>query len=174
MDPDSDRTAFRLVNWADAAELTRVLRDYGEERWASRIAQFIVEGRRREPIRTTGQLVALVKAAIPASARRRGGHPARRTFQALRIWVNQELEALDEGLDGAKAILAPGGRVVVISFQSLEDRIVKQRFKGWEQAQEGALVTRRPVFPDAAEVAENPRSRSARLRAFEKGTRPAL
>ena len=167
MDPDSDRTAFRFLNWAAPEELTRVFREYGEERWASRIAEFVVEARRREPVRTTGQLVDIIKAAIPASARRSGGHPARRTFQALRIWVNEELDALDEGLNVARSILAPGGRLVVISFQSLEDRIVKHRFRTWVQDGHGQLVTKRPVFPAADEQAVNPRSRSARLRAFE-------
>jgi 16S rRNA (cytosine1402-N4)-methyltransferase len=167
MDPDSDRSAFRLINWADERELTRVIREYGEERWASRIAGFVVEARKREPIRTTAQLVDVIKAAIPASARRTGGHPARRTFQALRIWVNDELEALDEGLEAARRITGPGGRVVVISFHSLEDRVVKRRFRSWAEAGQGAVLTRRPLAPDEQEVRDNPRSRSAKLRAFE-------
>jgi 16S rRNA (cytosine1402-N4)-methyltransferase len=167
MDPSSDRTAFRLVNMGDVAELTRVLREYGEERWASRIARFIADARRRQPIRTTGQLVEVIKDAIPAAARRTGGHPARRTFQALRIWVNEELDALDEGLDAAARVLGPGGRAVVLSFQSLEDRMVKRRFRTWADAERGTILTRRPVTPDPAELEENPRSHSAKLRAFE-------
>jgi 16S rRNA (cytosine1402-N4)-methyltransferase len=167
MDPDGERTAFRVVNMASGPELTRILREYGEERWASRIAQFIVDARRREPIRTTGQLVEVIKAAIPASARRTGGHPARRTFQALRMWVNQELECLEEGLEGAHRLLAPGGRVAVIAFHSLEDRLVKQRFRTWSLAGTGHVLTRKPVGPSAAETVANPRSRSAKLRVYE-------
>lgn len=167
MDPDSDRTAFRLVNMGDVAELTRVLREYGEERWASRIARFIAEARRRQPIRTTGQLVEVIKDAIPAAARRTGGHPARRTFQALRIWVNEELDALDEGLEAAGRLVGPGGRVVVLSFHSLEDRMVKRRFRAWADAERGTVLTRRPLTASPEEVEHNPRSHSAKLRAFE-------
>src|SRR5690606_9047747 len=116
MDQTRGTTAADLVNRLDAAALTRILRDYVEERWASRIARFIVEARRREPIRTTGQLEAVVKAAIPAAARRRGGHPARRTFQALRIAVNDELQALSGVIEPAARRLAGGGRLVIISF----------------------------------------------------------
>jgi 16S rRNA (cytosine1402-N4)-methyltransferase len=167
MDPDGERTAFRAVNMMSAQELAEVLRTYGEERWASRVAQFIVESRRREPIRTTGQLVDVIKAAIPASARRTGGHPARRTFQALRIWVNQELEALEEGLGAARPLVRPGGRIAVLTFHSLEDRLVKQRFRTWASADQGRLVTKKPVIPTDDEVRANPRSRSAKLRVFE-------
>jgi 16S rRNA (cytosine1402-N4)-methyltransferase len=168
MNPDTDRSAFRLVNWADARELTRILQEYGEERWASRIAAFIVEARKREPIRTTGQLVDIIKAAVPASARRTGGHPARRTFQALRIWVNEELDVLDAGLEAAFRILAPRGRIVVLSFHSLEDRLVKQRFRRWHAEGRGAVVTKKPIRPSDAECRDNPRSRSARMRVFER------
>lgn len=168
MDPAGDRSAFQLVNMGSLEELTRVIREWGEERWAGRIAAFIVEARRREPVRTTGQLVEIIKAAVPAAARRAGGHPARRTFQALRIWVNQELEALEEGLDAARALLAPRGRIVVLSFHSLEDRIVKTRFRRWQEAGLGLVLTRHPVVPDADERTHNPRSRSAKLRVFER------
>lgn len=168
MDPTGDRTAFRFVNMAEGHELTRVFREYGEERWASRIAQFIVEARRQEPIRTTGRLVELIKAAIPASARRAGGHPARRTFQAIRMWVNQELESLDEGLDGAQRILAPGGIIAVISFHSLEDRMVKRRFRQWEAEGAGRVLTKKPVATPISEEESNPRSRSAKLRGFQR------
>ncbi|MCL8206924.1 MAG: 16S rRNA (cytosine(1402)-N(4))-methyltransferase RsmH [Actinomycetia bacterium] len=168
MDPAGDRSAFQLVNMGSFEELTRVIREWGEERWAGRIAAFIVEARRREPIRTTGQLVDVIKAAVPAAARRTGGHPARRTFQALRIWVNQELEALEEGLDAARDLLAPGGRIAVLSFHSLEDRIVKVRLRQWQEAGWGTVLTRHPVVPEPAERAENPRSRSAKLRVFAR------
>jgi 16S rRNA (cytosine1402-N4)-methyltransferase len=172
MDPASDRSAFQLVNMGSREELTRVIREWGEERWAGRIAAFIVDARRREPVRTTGQLVEIIKAAVPAAARRTGGHPARRTFQALRIWVNQELDALEEGLTAARTLLAPRGRVAVITFHSLEDRIVKTRFREWHQAGLGVALTRHPVVPDAAERTQNPHSRSAKLRVFEYGPRP--
>lgn len=168
MDPTGERTAFRFVNMAEGHELTRVLREYGEERWASRIAQFIVEARRQEPIRTTGRLVELVKAAIPASARRTGGHPARRTFQAIRMWVNQELESLDDGLDEAQKLLAPGGIIAVISFHSLEDRMVKRRFRQWDAAGVGRILTKKPIATPINEEESNPRSRSAKLRGFQK------
>lgn len=168
MDPDSPVTAFRLVNMKSKDEIARALQDWGEERWAQRIAEFIVKARQKEPIRTTGQLVELIKAAIPASARRTGGHPARRTFQALRIWVNDELGALEEGLEAAVHTVAPGGRIVVISFHSLEDRIAKHTFRQWGQEHLGKVLTRRPVGPDEEETDTNLRARSAKLRAFER------
>jgi 16S rRNA (cytosine1402-N4)-methyltransferase len=160
-----------------------VIRDYGEERWASRIAAFIVAARARRPVTTTSQLVDVIKAAIPAAARKDGPHPARRTFQALRIEVNHELDALARGLDTAVRWLVPGGRIVVISYHSLEDRIVKQAFARLAQGCTcppelpvcacGAepvlrVLTRRAIVPTAAEVESNPRSRSAKLRAAEK------
>lgn len=168
MNPNSPVTAFRLVNMRSKEEIAEALRTWGEERWAGRIAEFVVKARAREPIRTTGQLVEVIKAAIPARARREGGHPARRTFQALRIWVNDELGALREGLSGALAHLLPGGRIVAIAFHSLEDRIVKQTFLAWQQEGQGSVLTRRPVLPGPEEVAQNPRARSAKLRAFQK------
>lgn len=170
MDPTNPITAFRLVNMKSKEEITEALTKWGEERWASRIADFMVRHREREPIRTTGQLVELIKAAIPASARRTGGHPARRTFQALRIWVNDELGALTAGLEQARAAVNPGGRIVVISFQSLEDRIVKHTFRGWQDTGEGTVITRRPLTPGDEEIGENPRSRSAKLRVFSRAT----
>ncbi len=168
MDPENPVTAFRLVNMKSRQEITAALRDYGEERWASRIAQFIVEARTLEPIRTTGQLVEVVKAAIPASARRTGGHPARRTFQALRIWVNDELEALKDGLKAGLGVLNPNGHLVVISFHSLEDRIVKHQFREWQQNAMGKVLTTHPVVPDETETEVNSRARSAKLRAFQR------
>ncbi|MDA8194817.1 MAG: 16S rRNA (cytosine(1402)-N(4))-methyltransferase RsmH [Thermaerobacter sp.] len=168
MDPANEVTAFRLVNTKPAEEITTALRDWGEERWASRIAAFMVDARRNEPIRTTGQLVDIIKAAIPAAARRGGGHPARRTFQALRIWVNDELGALADGLDSGVGMLTAGGRFAVISFHSLEDRLVKRRFRDWNADGRGLVLTRRPLVPGQAELNDNPRSRSAKLRAFQR------
>lgn len=183
MDPTEKSTAAELVNQLPEGELARIIADYGEERWAKRIARAIVARRKLRPITTTGELAALVKDAIPAPARRRGPHPARRTFQALRIAVNRELDNLDAGLRQAFEVLRPGGRLVVISFHSLEDRVVKQFF----QARSGGctcppnlpvcicgrkaelrVITKRPVRPSQEEVVRNPRARSARLRVAEK------
>lgn len=161
MDPTSGGpTAADVVNRMSEAELTDILRRYGEERYARRIARHIVAARSRRPIETTIELAEVVKHAIPAPARRSGPHPARRTFQALRIYVNGELESLERLLDALAVCLRPGGRAAVISFHSLEDRIVKRRFRmpPWQ------AITRRPVTPSAAEVAVNPRARSAKLR----------
>lgn len=183
MDPLSEVSAAHLLNQASEQELSRILREYGEERWAPRIARFIVRRRQQAPIESTLQLVEIIKAAVPAAARRKGPHPARRTFQALRIAVNDELGALAEVLEAAIEVLNSGGRLVVISFHSLEDRIVKQKLlkaarpcecpPGLPACSCGAkpllrLITRKPITPSPAEVASNPRSRSARLRAGEK------
>jgi 16S rRNA (cytosine1402-N4)-methyltransferase len=183
MDPGSGPTAADVLNTYPRAELTRVFRQYGEERFAPRIARFVEEARGRAPIRTTGELVDLIKAAIPAAARRRGPHPARRVFQALRIEVNGELDALAESLPQAIDLLAPGGRVVVLAYHSLEDRIVKRTFVAAATGREGppsplappvtpsprlTILTRRPETPGADEVAANPRAESAKLRAAEK------
>jgi 16S rRNA (cytosine1402-N4)-methyltransferase len=183
MDPSGGITAAEVLNTYPRAELARILRDYGEDRHAGRIAGFIDQARRRRPIQTTGQLVELVKAAVPAAARRTGPHPARRAFQALRIEVNRELEALQASLPQAVDLLAPGGRLVVLAYHSLEDRIVKRALVAaaglHDQAPPGfpvavrpaarvAVLTRRPETPAAAEVAANPRAESAKLRAAEK------
>lgn len=183
MDPDLPVTAGDIVNTAPPEELARIIRDYGEERWASRIATFIAERRRTAPIETTGQLAELIKDAIPAAARREGPHPARRTFQALRIAVNDELAGLEEGLRAAIDRLASGGRVVVISFHSLEDRIVKRVFREYASGCTCPpslpvcvcgkkpvldILTKGPVVPSEAELTRNPRSRSAKLRAARK------
>ncbi|MBE0416609.1 MAG: 16S rRNA (cytosine(1402)-N(4))-methyltransferase RsmH [Coriobacteriia bacterium] len=184
MDPEGGGpTAADIVNSYPEAELLRVIREYGEERWASRIAAFIVAARGRRPIRTTAELVGIIKDAVPASARRGGPHPARRTFQALRIEVNRELEVLEQGLRSALRWLVPGGRIVVISYHSLEDRVVKRVFSelasGCECPPELPvcscgkepvlrIVTRRPVVPGPDEIESNPRARSAKLRAAER------
>ncbi|HPT67822.1 MAG TPA: 16S rRNA (cytosine(1402)-N(4))-methyltransferase RsmH [Bacillota bacterium] len=184
MDRSLRRTAADLVRELSQEELTRIIREYGEERWAARIAEFIVKERQKGSITTTGQLVQIIKAAVPAGARREGPHPARRTFQALRIAVNEELDALSQGLDAALKVLRPGGRLAVITFHSLEDRIVKERFRDWARdctcpkewpvCQCGGkeskveLITRKPLLPSKEELAENPRARSAKLRAVRK------
>jgi 16S rRNA (cytosine1402-N4)-methyltransferase len=166
MDPSTGPSAADVVNTWPVGELTRVLRTYGEERFASRIARFIDDARRRAPIATTGELVEVVKAAIPAATRRSGPHPARRTFQALRIEVNGELAALERSLPQAIDALAPGGRLVAIAYHSLEDRIVKRFIAG-----EPSLtpLARKPLRASEREIAANPRARSARLRAAERG-----
>jgi len=169
MDRRQSLTAADLVNGLPEEELAFIISHYGEERWARRIARRIVETRARAPIRTTLDLVAIIKDAIPAPARRHGGHPARRTFQALRIAVNRELEQLEQGLEQAVAACRPGGRVCVISFHSLEDRIVKRRFLALARAGRGTVLTRRPLVPGPEEVEANPRARSARLRGFQVG-----
>lgn len=183
MDRREKLTAQFIVNNWDEGEIARVIRDYGEEKWANRIAQFIVKERSRKPIETTGELVELIKAAIPASARRSGPHPAKRTFQALRIAVNDELNRLKEALHEAVELLRPGGRICVISFHSLEDRIVKHLFR--ELATECIcppglpvctcgvkpilkVITRKAITPDTEELDRNPRARSAALRVAEK------
>lgn len=183
MNPGEQTTsAYHLVNGLTEAELARLIWEYGEERWAKRIAYFIVKRRENRNIETTGELVAAIKAAIPAGARREGPHPAKRTFQALRIAVNDELGALERSLEQAVWRLAPGGRICVISFHSLEDRVVKRLFRQWEKGcvcpprvpvcrcgkrQLVRLITRRPIAPSPDEVAANPRARSAKLRAVE-------
>ena len=185
MDPTTGISAAEVLATYPRAELARILREYGEERFAGRIARFLDEARRRAPIATTGQLAELVKAAVPAAARRTGPHPARRAFQALRIEVNRELDALRTSLPQALDLLAPGGRLVVLAYHSLEDRIVKQALAAAAggsvetphrlpvqalAATPGtvAVLTRRPERPSAAEVAANPRAESAKLRAAEK------
>ncbi len=182
MDQTADRTAADIVNGYPAADLARVLRDYGEERFARRIADAVVRERARAPVTSTRQLSAIVKDAIPAAARRTGGNPAKRTFQALRIEVNDELGTLRRALPAALGVLAVGGRVVVLAYHSLEDRIVKREFVrlSTEQAPPGLpipfqaaaaqfrLLTRGAERPDSEEIADNPRAASARLRAAER------
>lgn len=135
MDRSAEFSAAELVNGWDEAELTRIIRAYGEEKWASRISKFIVEARKEQEIKTTGRLVEIIKAAVPAGARKEGPHPAKRTFQALRIAVNRELDVLAEALDQALRCLDSGGRLAVITFHSLEDRTVKEKsWSGWADA----------------------------------------
>lgn len=183
MNQDSTFGAYELINTWDRDEIARAIREYGEERWASRIAEFIVRSRETQNIETTGELTQIIKAAIPAAARRTGPHPAKRTFQAIRIAVNRELEVLEGFLNSIVEILNPKGRVAIITFHSLEDRIVKKAFK--EQAQgcicprdfpqcvcgvkpKLKIITRRPITPSQEELDINPRARSAKLRVAEK------
>ena len=176
-------TAAQLVNTLSVSELARIISVYGEERYAGKIARAIEQYRLQCPIETTSQLSEIIKSAIPAPARREGGHPARRTFQALRIAVNGELDRLSEGINAAFGLLNPGGRLSIITFHSLEDRIVKQSFaefcKGCTcppdfpicvcgNKPKGKLINRKPIIANQDELDNNPRSRSAKLRTIEK------
>jgi len=182
MNREDKTCAADILNSYSQQDLERILRDYGEERWAARIASFIVRERSEKPIETTGHLVEVIKKAVPSGARKDGPHPARRTFQALRIEVNGELDAVKNALFHFVKALKPGARIAVITFHSLEDRIVKQEFKRFENPCEcpsefpvcvcgkksmGKVVTRKPILPSAEEVEQNNRSRSAKLRVFE-------
>ncbi len=180
MDTSQDFSAYDLVNSYSVEDLSRIFWTYGEERWAKRIAEFVVKNR---PVETTGQLVEIIKAAVPASARQGGPHPARRVFQAIRIEVNNELASLEKAIENAIRLLKPNGRLCIISFHSLEDRIVKQSFKRESnpctcpkdlpvcicgKRPQIKILTRRPVIPSLEEIEVNPRSRSAKLRACKK------
>lgn len=167
MDRAHPTSAATLVNTLPADELATLISEYGEERYARRIATRIVQARAQGPIDTTTQLARLVVSAMPPRARHGRLHAATRTFQALRIAVNQELDALTEGLEHLSGLLNPGGRVVILSFHSLEDRIVKQVFARAAKAGWGRLLTKKPVRATQEEVAQNPRARSAKLRALE-------
>lgn len=183
MDLAQKLTARGVVNTYSKKQLAYIFRKFGEERWAERIAHFIIERRKYKPVETTFELVEIIKDAIPAAARRIGGHPARRTFQALRIEVNKELEILEKAIRDAVKWLKPEGRIVVISYHSLEDRIVKETFKDLARGcvcpldfpicQCGKkpvmkILTKKPVRPGKDEIERNPRAESARLRAAEK------
>ena len=170
MDQLQELTAADVLNTYAHPDLARIIRTYGEERWASRIATFIVEARRRRPLSTTLELVELIRDAVPSAARRGGPHPARRTFQALRIEVNGELDAIGSSLPQAVATLRDGGRLVAISYHSLEDRIVKRFMVSESRGEVPRLrvITSRPVQPEADEVRENPRAKAAKLRAAER------
>lgn len=176
-------TAADLLNTATEEELSDIFFRYGEEKFSRRIARNIVEARQIKPLETTGELVDLIYASIPAAARREGGHPAKRVFQAVRIAVNGELDSLEKALNGIFDILNPGGRFAVITFHSLEDRMVKQAFASFTKGctcppdfpvcvcghtPRGRLVTKKPVLPGKEELAKNPRSKSAKLRTIEK------
>ncbi|MDD6175302.1 MAG: 16S rRNA (cytosine(1402)-N(4))-methyltransferase RsmH [Firmicutes bacterium] len=179
----SGPTAADLVNTLPWQSLAEIFSRYGEEKFSRSIAQAIAAARQTAPILTTEQLTEVIRSAIPAKARREGGHPSRRVFQALRIAVNGELDALSRGLDSAFELLAPGGRLAVITFHSLEDRIVKQRMAKWCEGctcppdfpvcvcgkkPQAVLVNRKPIEASPQELEENPRSRSAKLRVCEK------
>lgn len=183
MDQRQSLTAREVVNGYSEPELTRILREYGEERFARNIAKHICAEREKHQIETTGELISIIKAAIPAKAREGGGHPAKRSFQAIRIEVNRELDVLKDSLDGMIDMLSDGGRICVITFHSLEDRIVKDTFRRNEnpctcppdfpvcvcgKKPKGSVITRKPIVPSEEETEENPRSKSAKLRVFER------
>lgn len=183
MDRRQALSAKDIINDYSEAELYRVIRDYGEERFAKNIAKHIVAARGDKPVETTGELNEIIKAAIPAKMRAVGGHPSKRTFQAIRIECNRELEVLKNAIDDLIGLLSPGGRLCVITFHSLEDRIVKTAFRNNEnpctcppdfpmcvcgKVPQGSVVTRKPIFPSEKETAENKRAGSAKLRVFEK------
>ena len=183
MNRDDGFSAYDVINGYDKNRLTEVIRKYGEEKWASRISDFIIKRRKTGKIETTGQLVDVIKAAIPASARREGPHPAKRTFQAVRIEVNNELEQLERAIDRFCDVLLPGGRLCVITFHSLEDRIVKEAFNRrlnpctcpkefpvciCGKVSDVNKVTGKPIVAGEEELKRNPRARSAKLRVIEK------
>jgi len=167
-DPEGPNpTGAQLLNTLPRIKLEKILRDFGEEPRARSLARRICELRRQRPWRTTGQLVTMVQETLGPRARKSKVHPATRVFQALRIAVNQELTELEDFLDGAPAWLEPGGRLVIISYHSLEDRLVKQRFLAWEKAGVMRRLTKKPLTPTAEEIRRNPRARSAKLRLAE-------
>ena len=183
MDRRESGTAADIVNGASQKELFRILRDYGEEKFAANIAKHIVAEREKKRIETTGELVEIVRASIPMKMHKNGGHPAKRTFQALRIELNGELSALSDSLDGMISLLNDGGRICVITFHSLEDRIVKSVFRKNEnpctcppnfpvcvcgKKPTGRVITRKPILPGEQELEQNTRSKSAKLRVFER------
>ncbi|WP_300381802.1 16S rRNA (cytosine(1402)-N(4))-methyltransferase RsmH [Clostridium sp.] len=183
MNRDNSLSAYEVVNNYEEKEIYRIIRDYGEEKFAKRVARFIVERREKEPIKTTLELVEIIKAAIPAKARREGPHPAKRTFQAIRIEVNSELSILNKAIEDGVNRLNKGGRMAIITFHSLEDRIVKIKFKELATSctcprefpicvcggkAKVKLISRKAIDPSKEEVEENPRSRSAKLRIIEK------
>ncbi len=183
MDQRNDKTAADIVNDYTEMELFRVIRDYGEDKFAKNIAKHIVRARENGRIETTDQLVEIIKAAIPAKMRAEGGHPAKRTFQAIRIELNKELEVLTESIDTMIDLLNPDGRLSIITFHSLEDRIVKTIFRTNEnpcicppnlpvcvcgKKSKGKVITRKPIVPADEELEENKRSKSSKLRVFER------
>ena len=183
MDQRQTRTAADIINGYEEKELYRIIRDYGEDKFAKNIAKHIVAARQKAPIRTTGELTEIIRQSIPMKVEATGGHPAKRTFQAVRIELNRELDVLRESLDGMIDILSDGGRICVITFHSLEDRIVKTIFRKNEnpctcppdfpvcvcgKKPRGKVITKKPILPGKEEQEENPRSKSAKLRIFER------
>ncbi|HEX2925190.1 MAG TPA: 16S rRNA (cytosine(1402)-N(4))-methyltransferase RsmH [Ruminiclostridium sp.] len=183
MDTKSELSAYEVVNKYSEQEIYRIIRDYGEEKWASRIAKFIVEARQTKPVETTYDLVDVIKRAVPSSARRDGPHPAKRTFQAIRIAVNNELGILNDTIEDCVELLKSGGRLCIITFHSLEDRIVKLQFNKMVnpctcpptfpacvcgKKPRAVLVNRKPIISKEQELEENPRARSAKLRVLQK------
>lgn len=183
MDDRQTLTAKDIVNGYSEMDLYRIIRDYGEDKFAKNIAKHIVAERQKKPIETTGELTEIIRASIPMKVQKNGGHPAKRTFQAIRIELNRELEVLQNNLDEMIDLLNPGGRICIITFHSLEDRIVKTNFKRNENpctcpsdfpvcvcgnVSKGKVVTRKPILPSDKELEENSRSKSAKLRVFEK------
>ncbi|NLL70865.1 MAG: 16S rRNA (cytosine(1402)-N(4))-methyltransferase RsmH [Epulopiscium sp.] len=183
MDPEGLRSAQNVINEYSEEDLARIIKEYGEERWAKRIARFIVEERKKKPFTTTMELVEVIKKAVPKGARRDGPHPAKRTFQAIRIEVNQELAILEQSIKDMVDVLDTGGRLCIITFHSLEDRIVKQTFRHLEnpcicppdfpicicgKQPVAKIITRKPILPTNEEIGINPRARSAKLRILEK------
>lgn len=183
MDDRQTQTAKDIINGYSEMELYRIIRDYGEDRFAKNIAKHIVRAREEKEISTAGGLTEIIQASIPRKVQATGGHPAKRTFQAIRIELNHELEVLKDNLDTMIELLAPGGRICVITFHSLEDRIVKANFKRNEnpctcpsdfpvcvcgKVSKGKVITKKPILPSGEELAENTRSKSAKLRVFEK------
>ncbi len=183
MDQRNTQTAADIVNTYSEAELYRMIRDYGEDKFAKNIAKHIVRVRQEKPIETTGELTEAIKAAIPMKIRAVGGHPAKKTFQAIRIELNRELSVLEQSIDTMIDLLKPGGRLSIITFHSLEDRIVKVRFRDNEnpcicppgfpvcmckKVSKGMVVTRKPIVPSDEEIEENKRAKSSKLRVFER------
>ena len=183
MDDRQSLTARDIVNEYSEMELYHIIRDYGEDKFAKNIAKHIVQERKKKPIETTGELTEIIRASIPMKVQATGGHPAKRTFQAIRIELNKELEVLQNNLDDMIELLNPGGRICIITFHSLEDRIVKSNFKRNEnpctcpsdfpvcvcgKKSKGKVITRKPILPSETEMEENPRSKSAKLRIFER------
>ena len=183
MDRRNPKTAKNIVNEYSEMELFRIIRDFGEDKFAKNIAKHIVAAREKKEIETTGELIEIIKAAIPAKVRATGGHPAKKTFQAIRIELNQELEVLQNSLDEMIDLLEDGGRICIITFHSLEDRIVKTIYKTNEnpctcpshfpvcvcgKKPKGKVITRKPIVPSDEELEENSRSKSSKLRVFER------
>lgn len=183
MDQRETKTAYDIVNTYSEKELYRIIRDYGEDKFAKNIAKHIVLAREEAPLETTGELIEVIKRAIPMKIRATGGHPAKKTFQAIRIELNHELDVLRDSLDGMIDILNDGGRISIITFHSLEDRIVKNIFRRNEDpctcpksfpvcicgnVSKGKVITRKPIIPSDEELEENKRSKSAKLRVFER------